>query len=293
MSEIENALDRLASVLTDWAPPVWVSLHFSTPIYKDNCGGMSLEASKEGGDVAQLPFDWDGIDVLTQSALQIRDHLFLSTGKRIWGLTLTLYRNGTYDIAYDYNKPEDYQDSDEVASTSSSSPVADLLGGLLDPSSAVADSTFQQQALQSLQTQTAHNSKAWGLGTETQWNLEMDTGTLRFTFSDGRVLTAPVQVVGTYNTSGGTFLWGWDHPSVPEPLRRAAQRVHDYGQAHGIEAFTTRSTTCSESDAWGYAAVAAQLDEAAGAYRGDAGGTWVYMVFAPPAPIGKGPANAL
>jgi hypothetical protein len=113
------------------------------------------------------------------------------------------------------------------------------------------------------------------LGTETQWNLEMDAGTLRFAFADGRVLTAPVQVIGTYNTSSGTFLWGWDHPSVPEPLRRAAQRVHDYGQAHGIAAFTTRSTTCSESDAWG-----------------DAGGTWVYMVFAPPVPIGTGPANA-
>jgi hypothetical protein len=95
-----------------------------------------------------------------------------------------------------------------------------------------------------------------------------------------------VQVVGTYNTSSGTFLWGWDHPSVPEPLRRSAQRVHDYGQAHGIEAFTTRSTTCSESDAWAYAAVAAKLDEAAGAYRGDAGGTRVYMVFAPLVAVG-------
>ena len=223
---------------------------------------------------------------ISKALVAYRNALLRSTGKRIWGLTFTLYPNGKYDIAYDYNKPEDYQDSDEVASTSASSTVADLLGGLLDTPAAVADSTFQQQALQSLQTQTAHNSKAWGLGTETQWNLEMDTGTLRFSFSDGRVLTAPVQVIGTYNTSSGTFLWGWDHPSVPEPLRRAAQRVHEYGQAHGIEAFTTRSTICSESDAWGYAAVAAQLDEAAGAYRGDAGGTWVYMVFAPPVAMG-------
>ena len=67
-------------------------------------------------------------------------------------------------------------------------------------------------------------------------------------------------------------------------LRQEQHRAHPdrYGHANGLEAFTTRSISCSESDAWGYTAAAAQLDGAAGAYRGDASGTWVYLVFDTP-----------
>lgn len=71
---------------------------------------------------------------------------------------------------------------------------------------------------------------------------------------------------------------------MPEPLRRAARFVHDYGQAHDIEAFTSRTTSCTEAEAeaWSFTAAAAQLDGSSGAYRGDSGGTWVYMVFEQP-----------
>jgi hypothetical protein len=110
----------------------------------------------------------------------------------------------------------------------------------------------------------------------------MNVGTLLFSFANGHVLMPPVQVVGTYNTKNGTFLWGWDHPSVPQPLRRAAQRVHDYGVEYGLERFTSRSIECTQDQAWEFAAAAAKLDSAAGAYRGDASGTWVYMTFGVP-----------
>ena len=281
--QIGQVISSLFEVVEPLA--AWDEIQFSTQVLEASCSGMTTFVVSSAGSSA-TGLGATRAFTVSDAIIAIRDEHLRSTGKRIWGLTFTLYPDGKYDIAYVYNKPDDYQDSEEAASASDSTPAADLLGGLVDPPSALADSTFQQQALQSLQTQTANNSKAWGLGTETQWNLEMDTGTLRFTFADGRVLVAPVQVVGTYNSTNGTFLWGWDHPSVPEPLRRAAQRVHDYGEAHGIEAFTTRSTTCRESDAWGYAAVAAKLDEAGGAYRGDAGGTWVYMVFALPVAMG-------
>jgi hypothetical protein len=48
----------------------------------------------------------------------IHDKILRTTGRRIWGLTFTLYPDGKYDIQYDYKKPEDYSDevmtSDEV-----------------------------------------------------------------------------------------------------------------------------------------------------------------------------------
>ncbi|MDT4855505.1 hypothetical protein FQZ97_898630 [compost metagenome] len=91
-----------------------------------------------------------------------------------------------------------------------------------------------------------------------------------------------MQVVGTYNTKNNSFMLGWDHPSVPEPLRRAAQQVHTLGQELGIHRWTTRSVDCTEDEAWQFTALAAQQDGASGAYRGDANGTWVYMSFGEP-----------
>ena len=221
----------------------------------------------------------------SRAALFLRDEHLRTTGQRIWGLTFTLYPTGKFKIEYDYNKPEEYDEADALESPV---PVSDALGSLMaigvhvetnESADATPEQPFLRQALSQLQTQTASNSKEWGLGTEAQWNLDMNAGTLRFSFANGHVLDAPVQVVGTYNTKNGTFLWGWDHPSVPQPLRRAAQRVHDYGVEHGLERFTTRSIECTQDEAWEFAAAAAKLDSAAGAYRGDASGTWVYMTF--------------
>jgi hypothetical protein len=53
---------------------------------------------------------WDGLD----AALFLRDDLLRTTGQRIWGLTFTLFPDGQFKIEYDYNKPEGYEESDEV-----------------------------------------------------------------------------------------------------------------------------------------------------------------------------------
>lgn len=44
----------------------------------------------------------------------LRDDLLRTTGQRIWGLTFTLYPTGKFNIEYDYNKPEGYEETDEV-----------------------------------------------------------------------------------------------------------------------------------------------------------------------------------
>lgn len=281
----KTAIDEISKAVLDFVHGRdWTSAEFRAKVLEKAV--FSSCCLQQGATVVADGVDWPDSSIDTGSAaIFLRDEHLCTTGQRIWGLTFTLYPDGKYDIAYDYNKPEDYDDSGEDVATPSSAPVGDLLEGLVNPPDALTTDTFLQQALKALQDQTASNTEAWGLGTETQWNLDMNAGTLRFTFADGRVLVAPVQVVGTYNTANGSFLWSWDHPSVPENLRRAAQRVHNYGQTHGVEELTMRSRTCSEAEAWGYAAAAAQLDGAEGAYRGDAGGTWVYMVFKKPTPL--------
>ncbi|ASU41028.1 hypothetical protein hmeg3_23810 [Herbaspirillum sp. meg3] len=44
----------------------------------------------------------------------LRQEILRKTGQRIWGLTFTLYPNGKFNVEYDYNKPEGYEETDEV-----------------------------------------------------------------------------------------------------------------------------------------------------------------------------------
>lgn len=113
-----------------------------------------------------------------------------------------------------------------------------------------------------------------------RWDVDLDAGTITFT-SAHKVATAPVQVVGTYNTGDGTFLWGWDHPSVPAHAAEAAKAVKAYGDRHDIKNITTRKVAVTEEEAWDFTAMAAYLTDAKGLYRGPSGPTHVFMTFGP------------
>ena len=110
------------------------------------------------------------------------------------------------------------------------------------------------------------------------WSVDLDAGTIIFT-SPTKMVSAPVQVIGTYNRLDHTFLWGWDHPSVPEPSGADARLARQFGQLRDLPLFTTRIVECSEEQAWSFTAVALYLSGAQGAYRGPAGSTMVFMTF--------------
>ncbi|MEO0871872.1 MAG: DUF6882 domain-containing protein, partial [Pseudomonadota bacterium] len=111
------------------------------------------------------------------------------------------------------------------------------------------------------------------------WAVDLDNGKIEFRNERGWLVTAPVQVIGTYVPAKGTFMWGWDHPSVPEHAALAATAVHDYGKRHGLEKLTTRLVELSEDEAWELTALAGYLHHSTGAYRGTSGSTLVYMTF--------------
>ena len=84
----------------------------------------------------------------------------------------------------------------------------------------------------------------------TQWNADLATGELMFTFDDGMTATAPLQVVGTFNTKDNTFLWGWDHPSVDETLAEHARLARNWGREHNVAKFKNRMVHCTQQEAW-------------------------------------------
>lgn len=143
----------------------------------------------------------------------------------------------------------------------------------MDPNS------FVRQCVEGLRAQTSAHDATWHLGDAARWDADQDTRKIRFLFDDGTIAEADFQIVGSYNSLDGTFLWGWDHPSVDEPLRVHARLAKDFGEKHGLSKYTNRMVQCTEDEAWEFTAVAARLGNANGAYRGPAGTTFVFMTF--------------
>lgn len=139
---------------------------------------------------------------------------------------------------------------------------------------------YIEGSVEALSLLTEAHDATFGFRQAQDWNVDQDTGKITWTFADGMVVTADVQIIGSYDPTGGTFLWGWDHPSVESTLQEHAKLVKEFGHEHGIGKFTTQKIDISsEDEAWEFVAVANRLANANGGYRGDAGGPIIFMTF--------------
>ncbi|HEY6815871.1 MAG TPA: hypothetical protein VI168_10065 [Croceibacterium sp.] len=135
-----------------------------------------------------------------------------------------------------------------------------------------------ERAMQTLQAQTEASDALWGMA-GAEWSVDLETGIIEFQNDKGWTISAPVQVVGTYDTLDSTFLWGWDHPSVSPGQAESARMVREFGERNGLEVLTTRMVEVSEDDAWVFTALANHLAGGQGGYRGPSGTTLVFMTF--------------
>jgi len=134
-----------------------------------------------------------------------------------------------------------------------------------------------ERSMEELRMKTDFHDGTWHLA-DANWAVDQVTGLITFT-GPTIIATAPVQIIGTYSTNGGTWMWGWDHPSVKAPLAVTAKKVREFGEKNGIPSLTTRKFESAEEEAWQFAALACYLTQAQGAYRGPAGVALVFMTF--------------
>jgi ribosomal protein S27E len=143
--------------------------------------------------------------------------------------------------------------------------------------------TLVEMSMHELELKTAAHDGAWRLS-EASWDLDQEAGTIVFTTPQGIVATCSVQIVGTFNSTNNSWLWGWDHPSVLPPLQKHARWCRDYGVQHNLDILTYQDIELDDEDgAWQLAAFACKLANAQGVYRGPAGGTkFVFVTFGEP-----------
>ena len=113
---VEEAYNEIAKSLLDFPRGrEWDKLVFNSKIYTQMASSSKYLKYKGIQDNKSKGWSSDSIDS-GGAVLFLRDNLLATTGERIWGLTFTLYPSGKFHIDYDYNKPEDYEESDETIS---------------------------------------------------------------------------------------------------------------------------------------------------------------------------------
>lgn len=118
-----------------------------------------------------------------------------------------------------------------------------------------------------------------GIGGAAQWAANLAEGTISFT-SPSRVLTGPVQFIGSLAPGSATWLWGWANTGMPDHVVTAVSAAAAYGEANGISALTTpKLEEVDEGLASELAAVAIHLAGSGTLYRAAAGENVVFLAF--------------
>ncbi len=151
--------------------------------------------------------------------------------------------------------------------------------GPAEPQNHAAEFEAQLRAsMDDLLRKTRVHQDAWGLGEEEQWFLDEGSAELVFTFPDA-VVSAPAQVIGSFDSLTGLWTWAWADDSVPDALKEDSLRLKEYGIEHGFQHLIVPSWQAEETHCWYMTALACALGEASGAYRGVFGQTFTFMIF--------------
>jgi hypothetical protein len=120
------------------------------------------------------------------------------------------------------------------------------------------------------------HSMSWGLGTAQRWGLDQRTGQITWTFPD-KIVTAPAQILASYNPAAGTWLWAWANESILPELSRDSRLVRDWARENGHDNLTVAKMNANEQTAATLAALAVRITEATGFYR-PSGGTAIPII---------------
>jgi hypothetical protein len=127
------------------------------------------------------------------------------------------------------------------------------------------------------QTTKAHAAR-WGLGTAQRWVLDQDAGRITWAFED-RVVSAPAQILGSWNSTVDTFVWSWDNDTIHAPLRASAEQVRAFGIENEVAALNASPLNLNEEQVRDLIALAFGIVRGTGLYHPFDGQLATYICF--------------
>lgn len=118
-----------------------------------------------------------------------------------------------------------------------------------------------------LKTRMAGSELAQRLGDVSDYRLNLKKGRISFVFDGAPDVAADAQVVGTYSDDG-SWMWGWGHPDVPQPMQQAAWAVQQFGERQEIEDLLSRGGPIDATRLAEFQAICAYISDADGVFMG-------------------------
>lgn len=129
------------------------------------------------------------------------------------------------------------------------------------------------------QTSRAH-AERWGLGAAKRWALNQDDERILWSFED-HVASAPVQILGSWNSRVSSFVWSWDNETIKPALCLTAEQVRAFGVENDVSALTSSPLKLDEEQARDLVALAFRVGDCTGLYHPFDGQLATYVAFGP------------
>ncbi|MDR9393332.1 DUF6882 domain-containing protein [Roseovarius sp. SYSU LYC5161] len=152
--------------------------------------------------------------------------------------------------------------------------LLDFAGRMADAGATQLPETYRQLAVNArfhLKTRMAGSGLGQRLGEVADFRLNLRKRRLVLMFEDAPEVAADAQVVGTWSDDG-SWMWGWGHPDVPQPMQQAAWAVQQFGERQEIEELLSRGGPASAATVEEYKAICAYISNADGVFTGAHGG---------------------
>lgn len=252
MEKLENIYQTLAAALVRKCATDWRKIVVAAPVLPTRCGGISVVAFDNAGRESDMPVDVDLVTVIDESFLAIRNEILQKSNKILWGINFCLERSGKFSLKFSYDKPSWF---DEPISESEQDAIGWDLALFDSGSTTELDDQDERSAISWLKAATEKNAADWGLGSESNWAIDVPAGLITWVFGENQVKTAKVQFIGTWRKSGSEFQWAWANASIPVEFRSASEKLRLGEFYEERKEFSQARVVTSEFRAWAWAAM--------------------------------------
>lgn len=113
-NEISNLYQQLSEDLVEEIDTEsWSKLMLSASILNKDASNIRFTVFSQQNEFDKA-LGFEKVFSINDLLVALRNLMLDISENRIWGLTFTLYPNGKFEIEFDYNKPEGYEETDEV-----------------------------------------------------------------------------------------------------------------------------------------------------------------------------------
>ena len=138
---------------------------------------------------------------------------------------------------------------------------------------------FVDRCYDELEKKQFYLKAEFGIGNCEKFEIDWQSGILKLKENSTVKLIAKITPIGSYSPNNSTWMWAWEYPSIPAPLKDKVERIKELGNITGMEIFAASIFQTETETVWEIAAMACYHLKSMGCYRAAVGGVWVFATI--------------